>query len=42
MSESSLSARRPRRRTAARPLRVGDKRERILGAAVRVFAKKGF
>ncbi|HEY8039724.1 MAG TPA: TetR/AcrR family transcriptional regulator [Polyangiaceae bacterium] len=42
MSESSLSARRTRRRPAARPVRVGDKRERILDAAVRVFAKKGF
>ena len=42
MSESSLSARRVRRRTSARPARGGDKRERILDAAVRVFAKKGF
>ncbi len=44
MSESSLSARRPRTRSrlAARSSRAGDKRERILGAAVRVFAKKGF
>jgi TetR/AcrR family fatty acid metabolism transcriptional regulator len=40
MSESSLSAR--RRRPAARTARTGDKRERILDAAVRVFAKKGF
>lgn len=44
MSESSLSLRRPRRRpSSARPARGGgDKRERILEAAVRVFAKKGF
>jgi TetR/AcrR family fatty acid metabolism transcriptional regulator len=42
MSESSLSARRPRRRAASRPTRAGDKRERILDAAVRVFARKGF
>src|SRR5580692_1194158 len=41
MSESSLSVRRPRR-PSTRPLRTGDKRERILEAAVRVFAKKGF
>src|SRR5580704_10338192 len=41
MSESSLSARRTRRRPA-RAVRAGDKRERILDAAVRVFAKKGF
>jgi len=41
MSESSLSSRRPRR-AAARPARTGDKRERILDAAVKVFAKKGF
>ena len=40
MSESSLSTRRARRRPA-RAVRVGDKRERILDAAVRVFAKKG-
>ena len=40
MSESSLSAR--RRKPAARAARTGDKRERILDAAVRVFAKKGF
>ncbi len=40
MSESSLSAR--RRRPAPRATRTGDKRERILDAAVRVFAKKGF
>ncbi len=42
MTESSLRVRRPRRRPAARPARGGDKRERILDAAVRVFAKKGF
>lgn len=42
MSESSLSVRRARRRPVARAPRVGDKRERILDAAVRVFAKKGF
>jgi TetR/AcrR family transcriptional regulator, fatty acid metabolism regulator protein len=43
MTESSLSVRRPRRKPAARPARGGgDKRERILDAAVRVFAKKGF
>jgi TetR/AcrR family fatty acid metabolism transcriptional regulator len=41
MSESSLSARRARPRSA-RAVRVGDKRKRILDAAVRVFAKKGF
>jgi TetR/AcrR family transcriptional regulator, fatty acid metabolism regulator protein len=44
MSESSLS--RPKRRGASarapRVSRGGDKRERILPAAVRVFAKKGF
>src|SRR6516165_458394 len=42
MSESSLSPRRPRRATASKAVRAGDKRERILDAAVRVFAKKGF
>jgi TetR/AcrR family fatty acid metabolism transcriptional regulator len=42
MSESSLSARRPRRAASARTPRGGDKRERILDAAVRVFARKGF
>jgi TetR/AcrR family fatty acid metabolism transcriptional regulator len=44
MSESSLSARRPRRslRSSGRAVRTGDKRERILDAAVRVFARKGF
>jgi TetR/AcrR family fatty acid metabolism transcriptional regulator len=40
MSESSLSSR--RRRPGSRTTRGGDKRERILDAAVRVFAKKGF
>ncbi len=46
MSESSLSPRGARRgrgaRSEARSPRGGDKRERILAAAVRVFAKKGF
>ena len=42
MSESSLSARRARGRKAERPARGGEKRERILDAAVRVFARKGF
>ncbi len=42
MSESSLGARRARRRRAVRPAGGGDKRDRILDAAVRVFAKKGF
>jgi TetR/AcrR family fatty acid metabolism transcriptional regulator len=45
MSESSLSFRRARRTPAARPARqraTGNKRKRILDAAVRVFAKKGF
>src|SRR5580700_2268902 len=41
MSESSLSSRRPRR-PSSRNSRTGDKRVRILDAAVRVFAKKGF
>src|SRR5579872_5811318 len=41
MSESSLSSRRPRR-PSPRNSRTGDKRVRILDAAVRVFAKKGF
>jgi TetR/AcrR family fatty acid metabolism transcriptional regulator len=40
MSEPSLSSRRARGRAA--PARNGDKRTRILTAAVRVFAKKGF
>jgi len=39
VSEPSLSARRGRRRTSAER---GDKRERILNAAVRVFASRGF
>ena len=45
MSESSLSTRRGRRGPAERTERAargGDKRQRILDAAVRVFAKKGF
>ncbi len=42
MSESSLSARRARARPSDRTGRGGDKRERILAAAVRVFARKGF
>src|SRR6202451_4777952 len=44
MSESSLSGRRGRRSSAKEPrtTRGGDKRERILHAAVRVLAKKGF
>src|ERR1700721_2745802 len=42
MSESSLSARSARRRAVPRVARVSDKRERILQAAIRVFAKKGF
>lgn len=42
MSESSLSSRRGRKGSAERPTRGGDKRQRILDAAVRVFAKKGF
>ncbi len=33
---------RGRRGAAARPARAGDKRERILDAAVKVFARKGF
>lgn len=41
MSESSLSGRTPRKRS--RPsLKGGDKRERILRSAVKVFAKHGF
>jgi TetR/AcrR family fatty acid metabolism transcriptional regulator len=39
MSESSLSVRRGRKKA---PAARGDKRERILGAAVRVFASRGF
>src|ERR1700739_5023352 len=42
MSESSLSVRRKRRSAGQRGPRGGDKRERILDAAVRIFAKKGF
>src|SRR5579871_6561147 len=42
MSESSLSSRRTRKGAAERAGRGGDKRQRILDAAVRVFAKKGF
>src|SRR5437879_129785 len=45
MSESSLSMKRPPRRAADAPAvsrRGGDKRERILRAAVKVFAKSGF
>ncbi len=43
MSEPSLSSRRARGRTSQRSVRgSGDKRERILDAAVRVFARKGF
>jgi TetR/AcrR family fatty acid metabolism transcriptional regulator len=42
MSESSLSARRKRRPVGERGPRGGDKRERILDAAVRIFARKGF
>jgi TetR/AcrR family fatty acid metabolism transcriptional regulator len=41
VSESSLSARRSRGKPG-RAARTGDKRERNLDAAVRVFAKKGF
>jgi TetR/AcrR family fatty acid metabolism transcriptional regulator len=42
MSESSLSGRSPRRASPKPASRGGDKRERILRAAVRVFAKNGF
>jgi TetR/AcrR family fatty acid metabolism transcriptional regulator len=43
MSERSLSRKRgPVRPPADAPRRGGDKRERILDAAVRVFAKNGF
>ncbi|MDP9152465.1 MAG: TetR/AcrR family transcriptional regulator [Myxococcota bacterium] len=46
MSESSLRSRRARpvrgARAETRAARGGNKRERILAAAVRVFAKKGF
>src|SRR5215469_8567457 len=41
MSESSLSVRRPRKKAERAP-RGGDKRQRILRAAVKVFAKNGF
>lgn len=41
MTESRFSAETPRRRPAT-PKRDGDKRERILRAATRVFARKGF
>lgn len=40
MSESSFSSR--KKRPPTRNLGAGDKRERILDAAVRVFAKSGF
>jgi TetR/AcrR family fatty acid metabolism transcriptional regulator len=42
MSESSLTGRASRRSAPRAPARGGDKRERILRAAVRVFAKNGF
>src|SRR5262252_5216758 len=45
MSESSLTQRRPKRTGSKGPSngrRAGDKRERILRAAVKVFAKNGF
>jgi TetR/AcrR family fatty acid metabolism transcriptional regulator len=45
MSESSLTQRRPKRaasKATANGRRSGDKRERILRAAVKVFAKNGF
>jgi len=42
VSEPSLSARRLRARPGEKRVRGGDKRERILDAAVRVLAKKGF
>ena len=43
MSESSLSSKRPARKgTENGGRRGGDKRERILRAAVKVFAKSGF
>lgn len=43
MTESRFSAETPRPRARrARPARDGDKRERILRAATRVFARKGF
>jgi TetR/AcrR family fatty acid metabolism transcriptional regulator len=44
MSESSLSRRRPRARAdqGGARRRLGDKRDRILKAAVKVFARSGF
>jgi TetR/AcrR family fatty acid metabolism transcriptional regulator len=42
VSESSLSARRSRGGPSERRVKGGDKRERILDAAVRVLAKRGF
>jgi TetR/AcrR family fatty acid metabolism transcriptional regulator len=42
MSEGSLSNRRSAKKTGAGTRRAGDKRERILRAAVKVFAKNGF
>jgi TetR/AcrR family fatty acid metabolism transcriptional regulator len=42
MSESSLSGRAPRRGAPRAPRSSGDKRDRILRAAVKVFAKNGF
>src|ERR1700691_5917179 len=42
MSESSLSGRSSRRGAPRAPARGGNKRERILRAAIKVFAKNGF
>ncbi len=42
MSEASLSGRRGAKKKARSARRPGDKRERILSAAVKVFAKNGF
>ncbi len=42
MSESSLSGRPLKRPSARAARRPGDKRERILRAAIKVFAKNGF
>jgi TetR/AcrR family fatty acid metabolism transcriptional regulator len=42
MSESSLSGRPSRRGAPRAPGRGGDKRERILRAAIKVFARNGF
>ena len=42
MSEASLSSRRRVKKKAPPARRAGDKRERILSAAVKVFAKNGF